>query len=179
MEQQRPIYCLICLFCLHCLDCLRCCKVCGHWTYPVRQSQEVLTNVKYDFWLNWLFLFSGLQRFEKKSLYLCLNRSLERIIFRRVTNLAFSRRPAWCPPSSLLVPGAALPNEFGKQRKQKNRTTCERWSLHQPYSVLLESQFSAPGNILKWWTDERIFKGCAKMNQKEILNDCLSVVANV
>ena len=65
MEKQRPIYCLICLFCLHCLDCLRCCKVCGHWTYPVRQSQEVLTNVKYDFWLNWLFLFSGLQRFEK------------------------------------------------------------------------------------------------------------------
>ena len=167
MEKQRPIYCLICLFCLHCLDCLRCCKVCGHWTYPVRQSQEVLTNVKYDFWLNWLFLFSGLQRFEKDSLYLCLNRPLERIRFRRVTNLAFSRRPAWCPPSSLPVPGAALPNEFGKQRKQKNRTTCERWSLHQPYRVLLESQFSALGIFWNGGQMRESSKGVPKWTKKK------------
>ena len=98
------------------------------WALDISSPSESRSAYKCQVWLLAELTFSifWLAKVWKKSLYLCLNRSLERIRFRRVTNLAFSRRPAWCPPSSLPVPGAALPNEFGKQRKQKNRTTCER-----------------------------------------------------
>ena len=164
MEHQRPMTCFNCLFCLHCLV--------WEWTHPVRHSQVVLTNVKYDFWLNWLFLFSGLQRFEKDFLYLCLNRSLESTRFRRVTNLAFSRRTAWCPPSSLPVPGAALPNEFGKQRKQKNRTTCERWPLHHTASF-----WKVSFRLLEiFWNCGQMresSKGVPKWTKKEILKQLI------
>ena len=132
MEKQRPIYCLICLFCLHCLDCLRCCKVCGHWTYPVRQSQEVLTNVKYDFWLNWIFLFSGLQRFEKNP---CIY-----FWIARWKGSDFEGSPTWpfpddqlgvhLPPSLSLGPHFLMSLASRENRKTEQHVNVSRSTNH-------------------------------------------------
>ena len=186
MEKQRPIYCLICLFCLHCLDCLRCCKVCGHWTYPVRQSQEVLTNVKYDFWLNWLFLFSGLQRFEKNP---CIY-----VWIARWKGSYFEGSPTWpfpddqlgvhLPPSLSLGPHFLMSLASRENRKTEQHVNVSRSTIQRPFRKSVFGSWEYFEMVDRWENLQRVCQNEPKRNSKRLfkcyckcLRECLMIFA--
>ena len=124
MEHHSPMTCFNCLFCLHCLV--------WEWTHPVRHSQVVLTNVKYDFWLFYFLACKGLKK--TSCIYVWIARWKAQ---------DFEGSPTWpfpdeqlgvhLPPSQSLGPHFLMSLASRENRKTEQHVNVGRSTIQRPF----------------------------------------------